>query len=178
MNPAWPAKLCPKRSPSTSSSSAVASGSSRSFTQCSFLPLYVASVVLFLWSSNAGHRSVAHFFSFLLQLLISASIGTLAAYIRLHGMASSPSIAATSSKAVSNSKAPASSTTQFQNGPGATGDNFGSRRSGGTGSFGAGSYSRVTPRNIQNRKPSKQSRKFRLDEDAIAETVSYIKTPW
>jgi hypothetical protein len=84
-------------------------------------------------------------------------------------MASSPSVAAPSSKPSSAS----SSTSQFQNTPAFAAD-LGARRSGGSGSFGAGNYSRqpATAKNPQNRRQHKQSRKFRFDEDAIAESVS------
>ncbi|KAI9708820.1 MAG: hypothetical protein M1820_003775 [Bogoriella megaspora] len=61
-----------------------------------------------------------------------------------------------------------------------SGDNYGQRRAGGSGSFGAGASSRqgAAPRNIQgSRKQHKGSKKTRLtDEDAIAESVAMRST--
>lgn len=63
----------------------------------------------------------------------------------------------------------------------AAGDGYGQRRSGGSGSFGAGASTRGTapPRNNQSsRKQNKNSKKFRsADEDAIAESVCISATP-
>ncbi|KAF2090468.1 hypothetical protein K490DRAFT_34975 [Saccharata proteae CBS 121410] len=69
---------------------------------------------------------------------------------------------------------------QSQGGAVATGDSFGQRRSGGSGSFGAGANSRSnsSPRNNQaSKKQHKGSKKFRLaDDDAIAESLAMRST--
>lgn len=62
-----------------------------------------------------------------------------------------------------------------------TGDTYGQRRSGGSGSFGAGAATRGTaaPRNNQSsRKQNKSSKRIRsADEDAIAESVCLPPSP-
>ncbi|OCK81667.1 hypothetical protein K432DRAFT_424746 [Lepidopterella palustris CBS 459.81] len=89
-------------------------------------------------------------------------------------MSSNPPSVATSSKAAtaSGQLSPA----QSQAGSVATGDNYGQRRSGGLGSFGAGAASRASPsprNNQQARKQHKGSKRFRLaDEDALAESAA------
>jgi hypothetical protein len=94
-------------------------------------------------------------------------------------MSSSLSPLATT-KSVNNSLAQTSPAPQSQIGLAAGSDSHHSaqRRSGGSGSIGAGSASRgslSSPRNNQSfRKPHKNQRKARLaDEDAMAESVSY-----
>ncbi|KAK5201537.1 hypothetical protein BJ546DRAFT_993336 [Cryomyces antarcticus] len=69
---------------------------------------------------------------------------------------------------------------QSQSGSVSTGDSYGQRRGGGSGSFGAGASSRASPapRKDQNaRKQNKGSRRFRLaDEDAFAESAAMRST--
>jgi hypothetical protein len=90
-------------------------------------------------------------------------------------MATTPTIAGPNSKSnhspkVSSSTAPFSA---HQSASAASHDSVGQRRSGGSGSFGAGSLSRpsTSSRNSQNKKQHKSSKRFRLDDDAIAEQV-------
>ena len=84
-------------------------------------------------------------------------------------------------KSLNNSPAQASSAPQSQSGSaaGAESHHCAQRRSGGSGSIGAGSASRSSlssPRNNQSsKKPHKNQRKPRLaDEDAMAESVRYL----
>jgi len=81
-----------------------------------------------------------------------------------------------------NTPSQASSPSLSQAGPSTGGDSHAQRRSGGSGSFGAGATTRssgVAARNKQvSRNQNKQSRRYRLtDEDAIAESVSLV-SPW
>lgn len=91
-------------------------------------------------------------------------------------MMSNPAASANTSKTVNTSpQVPSPSQSQFGYTSGA--ENYPQRRSGGTGSFGAGSVSRASPsvsRNNQSlRKQHKGQRRPRLaDEDAAAESVS------
>jgi E3 ubiquitin-protein ligase RNF10 len=89
-------------------------------------------------------------------------------------MASSPSIVAVSGKSINQSKSPSSSSAHQPQNPALTsGEAFGARRGGGNASLGSSNWSRQspTPRNNQNRKQHKPSRRFKPDEDAIAERV-------
>ncbi|KAF2642950.1 hypothetical protein P280DRAFT_467066 [Massarina eburnea CBS 473.64] len=89
-------------------------------------------------------------------------------------MSSNPPAIATSSKA----QAPSGqlSPAQTQPNSAATGDSYGQRRGGGTGSFGAGAATRSspTPRSSQGaRRQNKGSKRFRpTEEDVLAETLS------
>lgn len=81
------------------------------------------------------------------------------------------------SNALSKTISVPSAPTQTQLGSSVSGENNVQRRSGGSGSFGAGAVSRTsatTPRNKQApRSQAKQSRRFRVaDEDAVDEAVS------
>ncbi|KAF2176215.1 hypothetical protein K469DRAFT_700339 [Zopfia rhizophila CBS 207.26] len=89
-------------------------------------------------------------------------------------MSSNPPTIPTSSKVAASSGqlSPAQSLPNFIT----TGDNYGQRRSGGLGSFGAGASSRASPsprNNQQSRKQHKGSKRYRQsDEDAIAESLA------
>ncbi|KAF1983759.1 hypothetical protein K402DRAFT_456252 [Aulographum hederae CBS 113979] len=91
-------------------------------------------------------------------------------------MASNPP-AIVASKAVNTSGQ--SSPAQSQAASSATGDSYGQRRTGGSGAFGAGNASRSnpSPRNSQaSRKQHKSSKRFRVDEDAVAEAAAMRST--
>ena len=91
---------------------------------------------------------------------------------------SSSTATSSSSLKTANAHSQSTSPAQFQAGPTNTIDGGVQRRTGGSGSFGAGSSSRYNPtaRNNQPlRKQQKAQRRAQLaDEDAIAESVSYI----
>jgi len=100
-------------------------------------------------------------------------------------MASSSASAIAVSKAANTSKGQSTSAqappAQLQAGPVSTGDGYAQRRTGGSGSFGAGASSRAAPaaRNNQpSRKQHKGSKRYRsmVDEDAMAESVSRAAT--
>ncbi|KAF1952713.1 hypothetical protein CC80DRAFT_172890 [Byssothecium circinans] len=89
---------------------------------------------------------------------------------------SNPPALPTSSKQAASSGSGQLSPAQSQPNSIATGDNYGQRRSGGSGSSGAGAATRSspTPRNNQSaRKQNKASKRFRsAEEDVLAETLS------
>ncbi|KAK7614334.1 hypothetical protein BKA81DRAFT_292184 [Phyllosticta paracitricarpa] len=90
--------------------------------------------------------------------------------------ANQSSIAASKSTNTSNQSSPV----QSQAASSATGDNYGLRRAGGSGSFGAGAASRSnpSPRNNQtSKKKHKSSKRFAAaDEDALAEAIAMRST--
>ncbi|EON66311.1 hypothetical protein W97_05704 [Coniosporium apollinis CBS 100218] len=83
-----------------------------------------------------------------------------------------PAVASNKSVSTTGQQSPA----QSQVSSSSAGDSYGQRRSGASGSFGAGASSRAssTPRNNQaSKKQHKQSKRFRLaDEDAFAESAA------
>lgn len=96
-------------------------------------------------------------------------------------MASNGASAIAASKATNTPKGQSASgqlsPAQSQTGSISTGDSYGQRRGGGSGSFGAGATSRASPAPRNNQASRKQHRgakryKGAVDEDAMAESVS------